>query len=74
MSDCPVNRPWGRRPSCTVSPLKTNTRLDDLLAAVNNRFNAGGQGQIVTVAADGTISLTKIGKAGRIEFWKYCGA
>jgi len=46
----------------TVSPMKTNTRLDDLLAAVNNRFNAGGQGQIVTVAADGTISLTKIGK------------
>ncbi|MFN0016825.1 MAG: polysaccharide biosynthesis/export family protein [Pirellulaceae bacterium] len=46
----------------TVSPVKTNTRLDDLLAAVNNRFNAGGQGQIVTVAADGTISLTKIGK------------
>lgn len=46
----------------TVSPQKTNTRLDDLLAAVNNRFNAGGQGQVVTVAADGTISLTKIGK------------
>jgi polysaccharide export outer membrane protein len=46
----------------TVSPQKTNTRLDDLLAAVNNRFNAGGQGQIVVVAADGTISLTKIGK------------
>jgi polysaccharide export outer membrane protein len=46
----------------TVSPVKTNTRLDDLLAAVNNRFNAGGQGQQVRVAADGTISLTKIGK------------
>lgn len=46
----------------TVSPVKTNTRLDDLLAAVNNRFNAGGQGQQVKVAADGTISLTKIGK------------
>lgn len=46
----------------TVSPVKTNTRLDDLLAAVNNRFNAGGQGQQVKVTADGTISLTKIGK------------
>jgi polysaccharide biosynthesis/export protein len=46
----------------TVSPVKTNTRLDDLLAAVNNRFNAGGQGQQVRVAADGTLSLTKIGK------------
>jgi polysaccharide biosynthesis/export protein len=46
----------------TVSPVKTNTRLDDLLAAVNNRFNPGGQGQQVRVAADGTISLTKIGK------------
>ena len=46
----------------TVSPVKTNTRLDDLLAAVNNRFNAGGQGQQVKVAADGTISLTKLGK------------
>jgi polysaccharide biosynthesis/export protein len=46
----------------TVSPVKTNTRLDDLLAAVNNRFNSGGQGQQVRVAADGTISLTKLGK------------
>lgn len=46
----------------TVSPLKTNTRLDDLLAAINNRFTAGGQGQQVKVAADGTISLTSLGR------------
>jgi polysaccharide export outer membrane protein len=46
----------------TVSPVKTNTRLDDLLAAVNNRFTAGGQGQQVRVAADGSLSLTKLGK------------
>ena len=46
----------------TVSPVKTNTRLDDLLAAMSNRFGAGGQGQQVRVAADGTVSLTKLGK------------
>lgn len=46
----------------TVSPVKTNTRLDDLMSAITNRFTAGGQNQQVRVVADGTISLTKIGK------------
>jgi len=44
-----------------VTRLKTQTKLDDLRAAVDNRFFSGGQGKRVRVTPDGTISLPAIG-------------
>jgi polysaccharide export outer membrane protein len=44
-----------------VTRLKTQTRLDDLRAAVDSRFFSGGQGKRVKVTPEGTISLPSIG-------------
>ncbi|MDX1946644.1 MAG: polysaccharide biosynthesis/export family protein [Pirellulaceae bacterium] len=44
-----------------VTRLKTQTRLEDLRAAVDARFGFGGQGKRVRVTPDGTISLPAIG-------------
>jgi polysaccharide export outer membrane protein len=44
-----------------VTRVKTQTRLDDLRAAVDARFGAGGQGKRVRVTPEGTISLPVIG-------------
>lgn len=44
-----------------VTRIKTQTRLDDLRAAVDSRFFSGGQGKQVRVTPDGTISLPAIG-------------
>jgi polysaccharide export outer membrane protein len=47
-------------PDITVTPVKTNTRLEDLKASVDNRFFSGGQGRNVRVNPDGTVSLPGI--------------
>jgi polysaccharide export outer membrane protein len=44
-----------------VTRLKTQTRLEDLRAAVDARFGNGGQGKRVRVTPEGTISLPVIG-------------
>ncbi len=44
-------------PSITVTPLKVNTRLDDLRASVDNRAGQGGQGRPAVVTPQGTIDL-----------------
>jgi polysaccharide biosynthesis/export protein len=44
-------------PSITVTPLKVNTQLDDLRAAVDNRAGVGGQGRPAIVTPQGTIDL-----------------
>lgn len=44
-------------PSITVTPLKVNTQLDDLRAAVDNRAGVGGQGRPARVTPQGTIDL-----------------
>ncbi|HEX5102918.1 MAG TPA: polysaccharide biosynthesis/export family protein, partial [Pirellulaceae bacterium] len=44
-----------------VTRLKTQTRLEDLRAAVDSRFFSGGQGKRVRVTPEGTISLPSIG-------------
>ena len=44
-----------------VTRLKTQTRLEDLRAAVDSRFFSGGQGKRVKVTPEGTISLPSIG-------------
>lgn len=46
----------------TITPVATNTRLDDLMIAITNRFTAGGQSQLLRVAPDGTVSLIKLGR------------
>ena len=48
-------------PEITITPLKVNTKLEDLRAAVDSRFGAGGQSLEVRVTPDGTIQLPAIG-------------
>ena len=48
-------------PAITVTPLKVNTKLEDLRATVDRRWGLGGQSQIVRVTPEGTISLPAIG-------------
>ncbi len=44
-------------PSITVTPIKVNTKLDDLRATVDNRAGVGGQGRSAKVTPQGTIDL-----------------
>jgi polysaccharide export outer membrane protein len=48
-------------PSITVTPLKVNTKLEDLRATVDRRQGLGGQSQLVRVTPEGTVALPAIG-------------
>jgi polysaccharide biosynthesis/export protein len=48
-------------PSITVTPLKVNTKLEDLRAVIDRRAGIGGQSQYVRVTPEGTVSLPAIG-------------
>jgi polysaccharide biosynthesis/export protein len=48
-------------PAITVTPLKVNTKLEDLRAAVDRRYGVGGQNQLVRITPEGTIALPAIG-------------
>jgi polysaccharide export outer membrane protein len=48
-------------PAITVTPLKVNTKLEDLRASVDRRAGIGGQSQLVRVTPEGTVSLPAIG-------------
>lgn len=49
-------------PSITVTPLKVNTRLEDLRSAVDSRYGqTGGQTQLARVTPGGTVQLPAIG-------------
>lgn len=48
-------------PAITVTPLRVNTKLEDLRASVDRRYGAGGQGYFVRVSPEGTVSLPGIG-------------
>jgi polysaccharide export outer membrane protein len=50
-------------PAITVTPLKTNTKLQDLLDVVDARYGSGGQALEVRVAPDGTVALPGIGSS-----------
>jgi polysaccharide export outer membrane protein len=50
-----------KAPSITVTPLKVNTKLEDLRATVDRRAGVGGQSQFVRVTPEGTVSLPAIG-------------
>jgi polysaccharide export outer membrane protein len=45
----------------TVTPVSTNTRLQDVLDSVDARFGQGGQRLLVTVSPDGTVQLPGLG-------------
>ena len=48
-------------PSITVTPVRVNTKLEDLRATVDARAGTGGQGLEVRVTPDGSISLPAVG-------------
>ncbi|MBN1588889.1 MAG: polysaccharide biosynthesis/export family protein [Pirellulales bacterium] len=48
-------------PAITISPLRVNSKLDDLRNAVDSRFGRGGQNRAARVTPEGTISLPAIG-------------
>ncbi len=48
-------------PAITVTPLRVNTKLEDLRAAVDSRFGRGGQQRLARVTPAGNISLPVIG-------------
>jgi polysaccharide export outer membrane protein len=46
-----------KQPSVTVTPLKLNSRLEDLRASVDRRFGVGGQTRRAKVTPEGTVQL-----------------
>ena len=48
-------------PTITVTPIKVDTKLEDLRAAVDRRMGLGGQSQIAKITPEGSISLPGIG-------------
>ncbi len=50
-----------RDPSITVSPVKLNTKLDDLRQSVNSQFGNGGQVRPARISPEGTIQLPVVG-------------
>ena len=48
-------------PAITVTPLKVNTKLEDLRATIDRRAGIGGQSQSVRITPEGTIALPAIG-------------
>jgi len=48
-------------PAITVTPLRVNTKLEDLRATVDRRQGIGGQSQLVRVTPEGSVSLPAIG-------------
>lgn len=50
-----------RVPAITVTPVKINTKLEDLRATVDNRAGAGGQSRRARITPEGTIALPAVG-------------
>jgi polysaccharide export outer membrane protein len=48
-------------PSITVTPIRVNTKLLDLVATVDRRFGFGGQSREARVTPEGTVALPAIG-------------
>jgi polysaccharide export outer membrane protein len=48
-------------PAMTVSPLKVNSKLEDLRNSVDSRYGTGGQARRARVTPAGTISLPAVG-------------
>jgi polysaccharide export outer membrane protein len=50
-----------KTPAITVTPLKVNTKLEDLRATVDSRMGFGGQSRRARVTPEGTIQLPLVG-------------
>jgi len=48
-------------PAITVTPLRVNTKLEDLRAVVDSRYGPGGQTRSAKVTPEGTIALPVVG-------------
>ena len=48
-------------PSITVTPVKVDTKLEDLRASIRVNFGTLAQGTLVTVTPEGTVQLPGIG-------------
>ncbi|MCA9269711.1 MAG: polysaccharide biosynthesis/export family protein, partial [Planctomycetales bacterium] len=48
-------------PSITITPVKVNTRLNDLRDSVDARFGSGGQSRLARVTPEGTVQLPAVG-------------
>jgi polysaccharide export outer membrane protein len=48
-------------PAVTVTPLKVNSKLEDLRAVVDSRYGRGGQSRDARVTPEGTIALPVLG-------------
>ena len=46
-----------KQPSATITPLKVNSRVEDLRASIDRRFGQGGQTRRATVTPEGTVQL-----------------
>jgi len=54
-------RKYYKVPAITVTPLKVNSKLEDLRAVVDNRYGIGGQSRVARVTPEGTIALPVLG-------------
>lgn len=50
-----------REPAVTLTPVKVNTKLDDLRQSVNSQFGTGGQVRRTRVTPEGTVALPVVG-------------
>lgn len=48
-------------PAMTVTPIKVNTKLEDLRATIDARAGFGGQRSVAVVTPEGTVSLPMVG-------------
>jgi polysaccharide export outer membrane protein len=48
-------------PAITVTPIKVNTKLEDLRATIDSRAGQGGQRSVAKVTPEGTVALPAIG-------------
>jgi polysaccharide export outer membrane protein len=48
-------------PAITVTPLKVNSKLEDLRASVDRRYGEGGQNRPARITPEGTIALPVLG-------------
>jgi polysaccharide export outer membrane protein len=55
-----------RMPSITVTPVRVNTKLEDLRAAIDRRAGVGGQSLSARVSPDGTVQLPAVGSVPAI--------
>ncbi len=54
-------RVFYREPAITVTPIKVNTKLEDLRQSVNSQYGAGGQVRQAHVTPEGSIALPVVG-------------